>query len=313
MNLINFFNSCRRWGGKRNKFLQKIKFYGMVNLIVDYLANLTLPIYFKLTKNSNQYRLTKNKTTSSDRYIVSFTSFPARIEKVWLVVETLLRQSKKPDGIILYLSKQQFSTKDSIPQRLKQQEQRGLRIAICEGDLRSHKKYFYAMQDFPNDNIITVDDDIFYPTDFIESLINCHKKNPKAIIANWAKKILPNKEFYKEWPDAKPGEESIYMLPIGVGGVLYPPHCLYSDFCNKNIFINNCFKADDIWLSCMSILNKTPKVINSYHFSHLPIFIKNNITLLDTNRTENQGQVDNLKNHYLKTLKVNPFLNPNVK
>ncbi len=309
MNLINFFDNCRFWGNKRNSFLQRIRFYGIINYLIDIIANLVLPIYFKLTQNNLKYTIIKNDKIRKNRFIVSFTSFPTRINKVWLVVETILRQTYKPDMILLYLSKEQFPNYESIPKNLKEQVSRGLKIILCDEDLRSHKKYYYAIQDYPNDNIITVDDDIFYRTDLIESLVISHKQRPDIIIANWGKRILPNKNLYKEWPDAQPGDESIYILPIGVGAVLYPPHSLYADVIQKEIFIQNCFKADDVWLSCMSILNNTPKYINAYKCSYLPIVIKNNVTLLDTNKSQNQTQIESLNKYYNKKMGIKPFFN----
>lgn len=310
MNIIDFFDNCRFWGSDRNPILQKIKFYGYLNFITDRIANFILPVYFRLTENNRKYSLnTTHINKDKECYIVSFTSFPARIDKVWMVVETILRQTYKPDRIILYLSKEQFPKPDLIPDSLIRQKRRGLEIVFCEGDLRSHKKYYYAIANYPKDNIITIDDDIFYRTDLIESFVKEHVKYPGVILANWAKKIVPGTILYNEWPDANSGDESVYMLPIGVGGVLYPPNCFYRDINSKEIFVKNCFKADDIWLSCMSILNNVSKRVCHYSFSHLPVIIRNNVTLLETNRHENQIQIDNLNQYYQKKIGVIPFKN----
>lgn len=48
--------------------------------------------------------------------------------------------------------------------------------------MRAHGKYHYAMQDFPNSIIVTVDDDMIYPNDTIESLWNAHVKYPNCVI-----------------------------------------------------------------------------------------------------------------------------------
>lgn len=307
MSIINFFDNCRFWGNRRNPILQIFRFYGIMNRIIDYCANLFLPIYFKLTQNNPNYKL-KDRRKVEKRIIVSFTSFPARINSVWLVVETMFRQTYTPDKIILYLSREQFSSMDEIPKSLREQQGRGLEIVLCEDDLKSHKKYYYAMQKFPLDIIITIDDDIFYRTDFIETLVKQHQLYPDMIIANWAKNILSGKKNYNEWPDATPGTQSVYMLPIGVGGVLYPPNCLYEDYANQEVFKKYCFKADDVWLTCMSILNNTIKKVSHYHFSYVPIIIRSNETLLDTNRSQNQVQINNLNKFYKLKIGISPFI-----
>lgn len=52
------------------------------------------------------------------KIVVSLTSYPARIDTVWLTIETLLRQSMKPDELILWLADEQFPSKDLLPKKL---------------------------------------------------------------------------------------------------------------------------------------------------------------------------------------------------
>ena len=44
------------------------------------------------------------------------------------------------------------------------------------------EKAILAFQDFPNDIVITIDDDLFYKSDLIESHLRWHAKYPNAII-----------------------------------------------------------------------------------------------------------------------------------
>src|SRR5690606_32307945 len=74
-----------------------------------------------------------------------------------------------------------------LPKNLVKLQQRGLEIKIVGGtDLRSHKKYFYAMQEYKKSIIITVDDDFIYPLNLIEKLYQNHIRYPNNIIANRA-------------------------------------------------------------------------------------------------------------------------------
>ena len=115
------------------------------------------------------------KIKREQKIIVSLTTFPKRIDSVWITIETLLRQTVKPDEVILWLAKQQFDDLNVLPQKLLDLQRRGLTIRFCD-DLRSHKKYFYVMQEYPKDIIVLVDDDMFYPKDTINKLIKMHKK-----------------------------------------------------------------------------------------------------------------------------------------
>lgn len=308
MNLIDFFGKTRFWGSNRNRFLNKIKFYGVANKLNEYLANIVLPVFFRLTGSNPKYSLQR-----SDRndVILSLTSFPARLPKLWLVIECLLRQSVKPDKIRLYLSKPQVGSLEALPHSLLKLQKRGLDIILCEGDLRSHKKYYYAFREYPNSTVITVDDDIFYQSNKIELMLKAAKEHPGCIITNWAKEILPGVGKYAMWPDVDTARESVWMLPIGVSCVLYPPKCMYDDVCDESIFTEHCFLADDVWLTCMAILKGTPKFFPNDPDYHTPVIIRNNVSLLSENIHKNQIQIDNLNEYYKKKIGVEPFKNEN--
>lgn len=309
--MIDFFDKLRFWGAKRNKFLSSLYFYQIMNKSSEILANLILPIYFSVTKR--KYTLVGKVAKNKKRIIVSLTTFPARLPKVWMVIEAMLRQTCKPDKIVLYLTKSQVPDIEKLPKQLLEQRQRGLEIVLCEEEIRSHTKYFGAFRDYPDDIIITVDDDILYKKDLIETLIKYHKKFPHSIITNWAKKIQHapgEKSLYSCWPETGAddiGIEHSHYSIFGVGGMLYPPHCMYKDCLNSKMIQELCLTADDIWLSCMAILNKTKFVFTGYKQNHLPVTIHNNTTLLSVNYERNQICVDNLNHYYKNTLKCEPL------
>ena len=309
--MVDFFDNMRYWGNKRNKFLSFVKYYQIMNRSSQLLADLLLPVYFKLT-SERHFLLPRQQ--GDRKVVISMTTFPARINKVFLVIESLIRQTVKPDKIVLYLTKSQIADVDSCPQSLKRLLHRGLEIRFCDKPIRSHTKYYGAFHDFPDDIVITADDDIIYRSDFVENLLIFHEKHPKSIICNWAKRIKntsDGKSIYSQWPEAGMSlvdqEQPNYSI-FGVGGVLYPPKCLYKDWDNSDMIISLCLTADDIWLSCMAVLNNTSFVFTGYKQNHLPVSISNNVTLLQENYVRNQVCVDNLNAHYLKELGVEPFV-----
>lgn len=80
----------------------------------------------------------------------------------------MLNQTLQPREIILWLSKEQFPTTDSLPESLKSREDDVFKIRMVDGDIRSHKKYYYVVKEYTDDLIFLIDDDIYYPTDIIE-------------------------------------------------------------------------------------------------------------------------------------------------
>lgn len=196
--------------------------------------------------------------------IISLTSFPARIDTVWITIQTLLNQTVKPKKVILWLAEEQFINKEKgLPQKLLKQKEYGLTIRFCD-DLRSHKKYFYAMQQYPECAIITVDDDIFYPETLVEELQNLSKKYPDTVCCTWAHEITLENDgiaAYRKWKYGVKGyEPSRKIIPIGCGGVLYPASILPMETFEKETIKKICLNSDDLWLKCMSAIIDVPAV-----------------------------------------------------
>lgn len=205
------------------------------------------------------------RETSKDcgtEVIVSMTSFPARTKQVPYCIATIMRQTVKPNRIILWLSKEEFQDEEQVRRQLEKLVQRGLEIRFCD-NLRSHKKYYYSMLENTDAIVITMDDDVYYPPDTLERLLQESKIHSNAIVCNMAKivnkqegQILP----YNEWPAVSEytTNENKLVCPIGVGGVLYPPNALSENIFNKEDIKSLCYHTDDLWLNAMARLKGTP-------------------------------------------------------
>ena len=201
----------------------------------------------------------------SPRLIVSLTSFPKRMHEVVYTVYSLLTQTMKPDIVCLWLSVEEFPHREAdLPEQLLCLLQYGLTIKWCH-NIRSYKKLIPARSAWPEDIIITVDDDILYPSDLIERLYRAHLQSPKDIIARRAHqiscqagKILP----YTEWQhEIQPTDASYWNFQTGAGSVLYPPGVLHPDLTNESLFTSLCPMADDIWFWAMAVRAGTKIVV----------------------------------------------------
>lgn len=264
--------------------------YSIIRYSIRKISNAIIPVYFKLTRHNKEYALSQN---DSQDFIVSLTSFPVRINDLWKVIESLLRQTVKPSRILLWLSKDQFPNESDIPKSLRRLGKRGLEIIMVDSDLRSHKKYFYTISRFPNKDFVIVDDDVFYNTKTLERLVQCHKVFPDCVCCNLADIILDNEGKilpYKVWKTitAKRNDPQSCILPIGVGGVYYPSGSLNELAKDSSTFMELCPKADDIWLWAMASIEGSKFVNTENVFGYLPVIIKNNITLASTNTTQGQ-------------------------
>lgn len=191
------------------------------------------------------------------RVIVSLTSYGRRVEKVvCYTLFSLYNQTQLPDKIILWLDYDHW-TNENLPERLKMLEKKGLVINFCK-DIKSFKKLLPSLKQYPEDIIITVDDDVIYPIFFIEQMYKSYLKSPEKIHAGSARevKILNNKFLpYNSWLSAT--KNSKYISPIGFGGVLYPPNSLSKEVFKEEIFMEICPDADDMWFFIMGLLKHT--------------------------------------------------------
>lgn len=216
------------------------------------------------TADINSSGVTDEKRTP--RIVVSLTSFPARIEYVYKTVCSLLDQTLKPDMVVLWLGEEKFPNKENdLPENLMRLTNFGLTIKWCK-DVRSFTKLIPALKEFPEDIIVTADDDIYYSRNMIELLYKSYLEEPQYIHCHRCTKI-----FYKNGElKAKSGGKKFYKKPsfanklAGVGGVLYPPHTLYKDITDENLFQKLTPTNDDIWFWMMAVLNGTKiKVIKN--------------------------------------------------
>ena len=197
-----------------------------------------------------------------NKVIVSLTSFPAAIDYATLAIKSILQGTLLPDKLVLYLTFDQFK-QYGIPEELRKIEKENdiFEIRDYPQDIRSYRKLIPALKDFPDDVIVTVDDDVNYDKDMLKDLIEMHKLYPDAIIANRAKIADTSKPYRKwkklRWYDFLSERIKIdpHIIQTGVGGVLYPPHSLKPDMMDENLFVRLAPTTDDIWFWAAAISN----------------------------------------------------------
>lgn len=145
------------------------------------------------------------------------------------------------------------------------------------------------MKENPLSNIITIDDDLLYPPNLIETLYTEHQKYPNAILCSVSREIeFENNRIgnYSDWSlvteNTSPSHKYLIM---GVGGAFYPKHCLHEEVYNLKNIKQISLKADDLWLKVMSLLkgSKVRSLAGHFPYSYLPVYNKNSRKLTDVN------------------------------
>jgi len=190
---------------------------------------------------------------------VSMTTHGARLERVHIALQAISEGTVRPHSLTLWVDTDK--DKWTAPRELQALVKRGLRIEFTE-NYGPHTKYFpHCMSNSSHSRpLVTADDDILYPRDWLSSLLNSAKQDSGAyVVAHRAHHI----EFdshgqiasYMDWTRQTDDRPSTRVFATGVSGVLYPPIMLNALRSAGDTFRSSAPRADDIWLHAMALRN----------------------------------------------------------
>ena len=237
-----------------------------------------------------------NSIERQKKIIVSLTSNKYSFKKLDLVLESIFKNTMKPSKIVLSVFKGDliFLTK-KLKGLIKGKI---IELIVMDIDLKSHNKYFGVMKKYRDYAIITIDDDIVYTNDLIETLYNSYLKYPNCIHARSVHKIiiqnnkvLPNDKWLKQYTfELNP---SFYLFAVSRGGTLFPPNILNisDDYIDE---IYKCLIDEDIYLKYLS-RKKNIKIV----------WVPNKFLLGLEKLKDNQTQKEALYKRNIKVEKLN--------
>jgi hypothetical protein len=178
--------------------------------------------------------------------IVSLTSYKERLPFLSMTLNSIYKQKMQPDKIVLVLYNEDVKY---IPLSIKKDIESGrVELIVCDEDLKSHKKYYYTMLKYPDDIVITIDDDLIYDDDLVSSLISYYEKYPTCISARRVHRIKKGEKYINwDFEYDKILEPSMDLFATTGAGTLFPPNILRIDELNKDD-IYACINADDVLL-----------------------------------------------------------------
>lgn len=190
--------------------------------------------------------------------ILTLTSYPPRFATLDKTLRSLLDQTIRPDRTILWIAAHDV---DSLPESVRALEPFGLEIRTCD-DLRSFKKLVPALQAFPDSYFVTADDDVYYPPQWLESLVAESRAAPGHVIGARVHlaglsadgMLLPYACWELATSRRSADDTRTRLFPTGVGGILYPPGAFVGDVLDERLFTTLCPHGDDIWFFWMARL-----------------------------------------------------------
>jgi hypothetical protein len=188
--------------------------------------------------------------TLPGKLVVSLTSYPPRFPTLDLTLRCLLNQDMAPDALVLWIAHNDMS---ALPKRVRDLQKHGLLIRECE-DLRSFKKIIPALHAYPGAFIVIADDDIDYSPQWLRRFVEEYR-SPSEVLCQRAQRVMPNGtglSSFAEWAPVRTDTPcGVDVIPIGCGGVMYPPGSLPPRATDASEFMRLCPTGDDLWLYWM--------------------------------------------------------------
>lgn len=247
---------------------------------------------------------------------VSLKTIPSRFHCVDKTILSLLSQEQPPEHIYLWINR---NFKNQLPKRLTKLADQTFTIMFTDYE-SSHYKLVPMLEKFTDRTVVTCDDDVMYPKGWLSSLWETHMQYPSDIISHVARKIRFDDgtlEFfpYSSWSSVRKRCFSHpNVLPIGVGGVLYPKNIMPALTTDRSVFMQLAPKADDLWFKAVAFAHGIQaRTSQSEEQSPLPIPFSQKISLKKHNVREdgNRAQWVALHKYFGFKFKDGVLVNPN--
>lgn len=199
------------------------------------------------------------KSKRKPRLMVSLTTTQDNINNAHYSLYSLLNQELKADKVILWLNKNDFPNEElDVPKNVLKLKENGLSLRFCE-DYKQYNNIIPIITTYPNDIIITANDNVYYPQNWLKILYNDHKSNPDTILAHKAKLVsLKDDNTFNKYEELPYNEDeknpTYHNLANTEAGVLYPPNTISENICNEKKF-NEYDDNINAWLWAMCVLN----------------------------------------------------------
>jgi hypothetical protein len=195
--------------------------------------------------------------------VVSLTSWPPRFPFLHRSLRSLLRQSVRPDRIVLWIA---AADAPLLPAKVVRLAEAGVEIRTT-ADTGPFKKLLPSLEAFPDAFVATADDDVHYGPLWLETLVAgflaaeepavvCHRAHRPHVGPDGA--LAPYSQWERDIQDGAARRASGGIVPTGVGGILYPPGSLDPLVADSALATRVCPTCDDFWFFWMASRRGTP-------------------------------------------------------
>jgi hypothetical protein len=225
-----------------------------------------------------------------EKVIVSLTTTPLRIQKIWPTINSILLQSTQAEKIHLWIAKEYKRFPGiqitQLPNFIKDNPY--IHVEFIENDFGPASKLLPCLQspELNDTKIVVIDDDAIYPPNLIKDLLTYEAFDPNTAIGIAGTIIFGSykKKYRRVW--------SITNVDILLGcqGYLVKPRFFSQEVFEYPPNLPEAFFEDDVWLSGHLWKNNIRRVLIPSQNSRQNIFLLSNKKFKSLCQHENIGQ-----------------------
>lgn len=206
-------------------------------------------------------RASRAPVTGPAPVTLSLTSYGERMAVVGHTIESLAAGRLRPRRMVLWVDDPERAVQEHP--MLGRLRARGLEI-LPTADYKPHKKYYSLLEsEGPSDTpIVAADDDILYPTTWLEGLVREHVQRPEHFLgyrAHWIRTTKDGLLPYSDWDQAPVGAESPRTFITTGAGSVYPRALQEALLLHGTVFQELSPRADDVWVNAVAVAAGVPK------------------------------------------------------
>lgn len=227
---------------------------------------------YKVRYDFRRYVRQKRAPKVAGNVIISLTSYDKRFKKLSVTLKSLIVQNVRASKIIIWVSQED---KEKLPLDVRELIEMGCVDALVAKNCGPGTKILPALEKFPSFDIVTADDDIYYPPEWLNEILRASEKYPNCVVAHRVHKVVFDNSGqvrkYDDWfQDFKEEGYNPDYFATGVGGVFYPANQFISEVLNIDAYLDNCKFQDDVWLFFMEKLSQIKVCRSSFSFPLIP-------------------------------------------
>lgn len=120
----------------------------------------------------------KYRLVMKEQIVISLTTWSKRINNIPVVLDTIFSQTLPPDLVVLNLAYE-----EKVPESVQEYINiHGIEVNRVP-DTKVYKKLIPTLKKYPNDCVISIDDDWLYPEGMIADFMDVHKRYPNNPIS----------------------------------------------------------------------------------------------------------------------------------